>query len=756
MARRLALLVLACAAAMQRPHYSDASSDSASYDSFSIFDDYDESFEPVPKPRPSTASPKVILKGPSAKLNASLNDSNNKQKFVKTTNIKIESHTNFIVTKKPVHKPSVENKVTRPVVQLGDQYILLDVEDEVITASKKPTTRRPTSAQWPSPTRRPSSSRRPNPTRRPSSTRRPIPSRRPTKSTTKRRPPATSPRPIRTTYKITKPTPTKKTSCPPKKTGWLSTFFKDNQNQKKTAPKKPSKSGIFSRIYKWISSSIFGGNWFDESKEKSTTIGPTTPTPVTTTSKNWYQALLDDEDNDGDRVTEANIKKKISSKKSEKRHYKGFKLLRAYLDVKKKVNDMLDLKEEGQGSGLMWCTPPSLNSSTDLLVPPDLMADVKDYLQNANIDYEIVIWDLQKAIAYENPSLSLKQRRALEQLNGHPMTWRRYHRYADILRYLEYLQHSYTDMVELIPLGRSSEGLPLVAVKVSVPVNETQKNVSSKEKKKWKLRSRMKPAVWVDGGAHAREWIAPAVATWMLRALVEGDKGLGADFKLLEQADFYIMPVMNPDGYEHSHTHDRLWKKTRSRQPEQSDDYFVAWFQWWKSNECVGVDADRNWDYNWGKQDSSQDPCDENYSGSHPFSEPETRAVADFLTEHRRQIKVYISLHAYTQAWIVPSSETHSSVDGELMEMGELATAALADAYSTKYQVGTVAQIRQPASGMSHDWAKTRAGIPFSYHVDLRDSFGPYGFLLPGAKIVSTAHETWMAVKAIVDNLNPP
>lgn len=68
---------------------------------------------------------------------------------------------------------------------------------------------------------------------------------------------------------------------------------------------------------------------------------------------------------------------------------------------------------------------------------------------------------------YENPRLSKKQRLELEHSRGHPMTWRRYHRYADILRYLEYLQHSHSEVVELIPLGRSSEGLPLVAVKVS-------------------------------------------------------------------------------------------------------------------------------------------------------------------------------------------------------------------------------------------------------------------------------------------------
>ena len=32
-----------------------------------------------------------------------------------------------------------------------------------------------------------------------------------------------------------------------------------------------------------------------------------------------------------------------------------------------------------------------------------------------------------------------------------------------------------------------------------------------------------KPAMWVDGGIHAREWISPAVNTFLLRELVEND-----------------------------------------------------------------------------------------------------------------------------------------------------------------------------------------------------------------------------------------
>ena len=32
-----------------------------------------------------------------------------------------------------------------------------------------------------------------------------------------------------------------------------------------------------------------------------------------------------------------------------------------------------------------------------------------------------------------------------------------------------------------------------------------------------------KPAVWIDAGIHAREWIAPATATWIIKELVEND-----------------------------------------------------------------------------------------------------------------------------------------------------------------------------------------------------------------------------------------
>ncbi|CAG4909743.1 unnamed protein product [Colias eurytheme] len=744
MARRLALLALLAyfATAFNTPLRSIDVSESES-DPFAFWDEYEDSPEATQAPRPI---PKVIIRSKVPHTNITMKDkSDQKSKIIKTT-INIESHTNFIVTKRPPWLSTLKNSITRyPVkkVVVNDEDTWVNIEVSTKKTTKKPNVTR-------KPNQRPTTRRSTTTTRNPPKTTRRVRTASTQRSTTK----------YKTKLKSTK-SPPKKVQCPSKETGWIPSFLQNN-NYKKPS-KKQVKSGwfggIFTKIYKWISdskSSWFNGGWFRESELKSPTT-TTTPIPPSTSTSNWFQMFLDSEENDETTTTSSVTVNK--HKKSLKKNYKGYQLLRAYPDQQWKLRSLIELQEEGEGSGIMWWTLPSLNGSTDLLVPPDLLVDVKDHLKSSNIEYDIIIWDLQKAISYENPKLSKKQRLELVQLRGHPMTWRRYHRYADIMRYYEYLQHLHSDVVELVPLGRSSEGLPLVAVKISAPTNDTRTKTANHKgtRKKWKLRTYLKPAIWIDGGVHAREWIAPAVASWMIYNLVEGEKGLGPDYDMLHQADFYIMPVLNPDGYEHSHTHDRLWRKTRSRFSD-SDDYYVGWFPWnWGRTECIGVDADRNWDYHWGEKDSSQDPCSENYAGPHPFSEPETRAVSEFLAEHRGQIKVYISLHAYSQAWLLPNSHAHTpySDDGVLVEMGKLATAALADMYGTKYQVGTAADIRQPASGMSHDWAKARAGVKFSYHVDLRDSFGPYGFLLPGSQIVSTARETWQAIKAIVDNLTP-
>lgn len=99
-------------------------------------------------------------------------------------------------------------------------------------------------------------------------------------------------------------------------------------------------------------------------------------------------------------------------------------------------------------------------------MPPNINKHVQESLEYESIPYEIVIWDLEKAIKYENPVMTRKQKAELEEYQGHPMTWYRYHDYDDIMIYLDYLRVTYSDIVELIHIGRSYEGRPLIIVKV--------------------------------------------------------------------------------------------------------------------------------------------------------------------------------------------------------------------------------------------------------------------------------------------------
>ena len=49
----------------------------------------------------------------------------------------------------------------------------------------------------------------------------------------------------------------------------------------------------------------------------------------------------------------------------------------------------------------------------------------------------------------------------------------------------------------------------------------------------------------IISGIHAREWIAPSVATFIMRTLVENHRN---NQDLTDFFDFYILPVANPDG----------------------------------------------------------------------------------------------------------------------------------------------------------------------------------------------------------------
>ncbi|BFG00502.1 uncharacterized protein DMAD_00476 [Drosophila madeirensis] len=220
------------------------------------------------------------------------------------------------------------------------------------------------------------------------------------------------------------------------------------------------------------------------------------------------------------------------------------------------------------------------------------------------------------------------------------------------------------------------------------------------------------------------------------------------------------MPVLNPDGYAFSHEYDRFWKKSRSqhmaRTPGGLLDSAMTWLQPKRGPDkvCHGVDLDRNWLYHWGKRGSSKAPCNEFYAGPAPFSEPETKAVSDFLMDQRTQIKLYISLQAYGQVVSYPV-KTNSTFNSErlddFLDVAMVGTDGLRKKGSkSRYKVDASNDLIEQRSGCADAFAAYEIGIPFSYTIQLADN-GVHGYLLPSSAIEPTARDAFEIVSGMLD-----
>ena len=149
-----------------------------------------------------------------------------------------------------------------------------------------------------------------------------------------------------------------------------------------------------------------------------------------------------------------------------------------------------------------------------------------------------------------------------------------------------------------------------------------------------------RPAILIDCGIHAREWVSIEFCIYAIQQLLT-DKSV----EVLEQFDFHIIPLVNPDGYAYSLKTDRLWRKNR---------------QSTGSTACVGVDVNRNFDIGFGEIGvvdsfvdwmSSNNPCDEMYHGPNSFSSSEAKGIQSAIHHIQRNQKLaaYLTVHTFGQ-----------------------------------------------------------------------------------------------------------
>jgi len=398
--------------------------------------------------------------------------------------------------------------------------------------------------------------------------------------------------------------------------------------------------------------------------------------------------------------------------------YTGYQVLR------------INVKNEDDASKLVEIQKiPKFDFWTEIIVGKnvDIMGSamnadrLKTWLDSNNLDWSVMISDVQSLMELEKiPSSSSPSNR---EKTGHNMDWTQYHPIEEMYGWFDYLETTY-DFCETENIGETFEGQQMIVMKVC------------------KGGCGNKPAMWIDSGIHAREWISPAVGTWMLNELVENN----ADHPdLLDKLDWYFLPSHNPDGYHKSQTDDRLWRKTTTQ---------------YESDSCQGTDANRNWDFHWAEAGSSPDSCTQTYHGPEAFSEVEARNVRDFILAHKDNIKFFQTLHSYSQLILFPWGYTSDPAPGydAMNDLANRGNDALFAAHGKYYEPGCIPCVLYVASGTSLDWALGVAGIPYVYSIELRDT-GTYGFLLPPSEIIPTAEETWawhvVAANQIISEFSP-
>ncbi|KAF9920542.1 Carboxypeptidase A4 [Linnemannia zychae] len=239
-------------------------------------------------------------------------------------------------------------------------------------------------------------------------------------------------------------------------------------------------------------------------------------------------------------------------------------------------------------------------------------------------------------------------------------------------------------------------------------------------------------AIVIHGGQHAREWIGPAVVSYIAKELILGYGHSKKITRLVDQFEFTIVPVLNVDGYVYTWEHNRMWRK--NRQPTSIP-------------FCPGIDTNRNWGYKFATGGSSPNPCSDSFHGKEPFEAKEPKMIADYILK-KENVVGYIDFHSYSQLWMTPFGADCSKIpkdEEDIIEAGMGAAKALKDVHGKKFAVGSVCKIIYQASGGSLDWTYAEGGVKYSYAVELRDT-GRHGFLLPEDEILPSGEETLAAV----------
>ena len=160
-----------------------------------------------------------------------------------------------------------------------------------------------------------------------------------------------------------------------------------------------------------------------------------------------------------------------------------------------------------------------------------------------------------------------------------------YYHYDDLTKFMQNISSTYPEITKLHEIGTSRQGRKLWAIEISDNINVTEPG---------------EPKFKYVGNMHGNEVISRQILIYLIQYLVENYNKDDRVTKLVNSVDIFIMPSMNPDGFENAKEGDCGGVQGRAN--------------------AIGVDLNRNF----------PDQFDPN-SGKN--IQPETQALIDWI-EH--------------------------------------------------------------------------------------------------------------------------
>ncbi|HYJ69893.1 MAG TPA: M14 family zinc carboxypeptidase [Nocardioidaceae bacterium] len=222
-----------------------------------------------------------------------------------------------------------------------------------------------------------------------------------------------------------------------------------------------------------------------------------------------------------------------------------------------------------------------------------------DKLEAAGIDVELT---------RVKGGMTVSQFAAAQAANGFNV-WRSYDEPGGIRDQLYAAARKTPQLVKLEVLGHTGQGREIIAVKLTQGAQEQPDG--------------SRPAVLYSATQHAREWISTEVDRRLMNYYIDrwraNDRAVR---KLLQSTELWFVLVANPDGYQYTFEHERLWRKNLRDNNGDGE-----------TQVGDGVDLNRNFPRHWGwdEEGSSSIQSSDTYRGPEPTSEPETEAMVGLL-----------------------------------------------------------------------------------------------------------------------------